>query len=91
MPADVLYLVERYLPLDVEPGLEALGALLAAATAELRAEGGRIRWLHSLALPEDESCICVFRATTRELVAEANDRAGLSYERISPAVAVGEL
>ncbi len=89
MTTDSVYLVERYLP-GVEGGLLArLGSQLTEVTETMRTEGRRVEWIHSVGLPDDEACLCLFRAANPELVAEANHRAGLDYERISQAVVVG--
>ena len=90
MPSDTVYLVERYLP-GIEAGLlSRLGAQLTRVTETMRGEGKRVEWVRSLGLEADEACLCLFRAASPELVAEANDRAGLDYERISQAVVVGD-
>lgn len=86
-----LFLVERYLPgLDVTR-LAALEARLRATTEAMRREGRDVAWLQSVAVPRDDTCLCLFRAAERELVVEANARAGADYERISEAVAAREV
>ena len=85
------FLVERYLPGLRADELEAFTTRLAAATAAVRADGRSVRWLRSVALPEEDTCLCVFRAASREDVEEANRRAGAPYERIVPAVTVAEV
>jgi hypothetical protein len=82
------YLVERYLPRLQPADVTALATRLAAATAEMRAEGRDVRWLRSLAIPEEETCLCSFSAHTSTDVEEANSRAGAAYERIVPALVV---
>jgi uncharacterized protein DUF4242 len=86
-----LFLVERYLPHADAATLAALEARLAAAIETMRGEGREVTWLQSVAIPADETCLCLFRAQARELVAEANARAGADYERISEALVAGEL
>lgn len=86
-----VYLVERYLP-GIEAGILAgLGERLTQATEAMQREGRDVEWLQSIGAPADESCICVFRAERIELVAEANERAGAGFDRISVALAVSEL
>lgn len=81
-----LFLVERYVPrLDVD-ALARIAALLCKATAALRREGHDIRWVQSIALPGDDTCLCLFRASGSELVLEANRRVGLELERVSEAL-----
>jgi hypothetical protein len=86
-----LFLVERYLPHADAAALAALEERLAATTNLMRGEGREVTWLQSVAVPTDETCLCLFRARARELVVEANARAGADYERISQAIAAGEL
>jgi len=83
------YIVERYLPgLDRAELLRSLERL-KRATADLRHEGTPVRYLGSTIVVEDEACFCNFEATSEAAVAEANRRAGLSFDRIVAAVAVG--
>ena len=82
------FLVERYLPGLRGDELGSFVARLEAATAELRAEGRNVRWLGSISVPEEETCLCLFRACARVDVQEANRRAGAPFERVVPAVAV---
>jgi hypothetical protein len=84
----VVYVVERYLPgLDQRtllPLLEKLGR----ATQELRTEGTDVRYLGSTIVPGDEACFCQFEGASEAAVAEANERAGVPFDRIVAAVAV---
>jgi Nickel responsive protein SCO4226-like len=82
MPAGTTFLVERYIPRLRAADVDLLGRRLAAATAELRAEGREVCWLRSYALSDDETCLCVFVAGARADVEEANRRAESAYERI---------
>lgn len=82
MPGGRTFLVERYIPRLETADLESLAGRLVAASAQLRAEGRDIRWLRSLAIPGDETCLCTFTAYTRADVEEANRRADATYERI---------
>lgn len=77
-----VFLVERYLPGLTPAQVEALARRLRDATRELRGEGRRVEWLRSVALVEDETCLCSFRAASELEVGEANARAGAGYERI---------
>lgn len=69
------------------PGLrpaqvDDLARRLRSAAAELRSEGRSVEWLRSVALLEDEACLCSFRAATAADVDEANVRAEAGYDRI---------
>jgi hypothetical protein len=84
----VVYVVERYLPGVARSAL--LGSLerLGKATEELRREGIDVHYLGSTIVPDDEACFCQFEAPSETAVAEANERAGVPFNRIVEAVTV---
>jgi hypothetical protein len=82
------FLVERYIPRLQAADVTALARRVAAAGAELRAEGRPVRWLRSVAIPDDETCLCTFSAHSAVDVEEANRRAGAAYERIIPVLVI---
>jgi hypothetical protein len=83
----MVYVVERYLPGLTRSNLLGTLADLERATEELR-EGPAVRYLGSTIVIGDEACFCQFEATSEGAVAEANRKAGLSFDRIVPAVTV---
>ena len=84
----MVYVVERYLPdLDQRRLVRMLGKL-GPATQELRAEGTLVRYLGSTIVPGDEACFCQFEGASEAAVAEANERAGVPFNRIVAAIAV---
>ena len=83
------YLVERYLPGLSEAEVRAGLARAKLACAELRAAGTEIHYRGSIFLPLEEACFCRFDGDRPEAVAEANERAGLAYARITAGVAIG--
>ena len=76
----MVYVVERYLPgltrSDLLQGLSRLG------------RGSDVRYLGSTIVLGDEACFCQFEGPSEAAVAEANRKAGLSFDRIVPAVYV---
>jgi Protein of unknown function (DUF4242) len=76
----MVYVVERYLP-----GLSRSDLL--HGLSRLEREPG-VRYLGSTIVLRDEACFCQFEASSEAAVAEANRRAGLSFDRIVPAVTV---
>ena len=79
----MVYVVERYLP-----GLSRSDLLHELARLE-RGEGrAEVRYLGSTIVLGDEACYCRFEGPTEAAVAEANRKAGLSFDRIVPAVTV---
>jgi hypothetical protein len=84
----MVYVVERYLPgLSRSDLLRKLGQLEQAAE-RLLTGGSSVRYLGSTIVLEDEACYCQFVGPSEDAVAEVNRRAGLSFDRIVPAVAV---
>jgi Protein of unknown function (DUF4242) len=81
-----VYMVDRHLP-GITP--EQLGAAQRAAITageEFTARGKLVRYIRSTFVPEEARCMCLFEATTRELVKEVNDAAQLPYVRIVEAL-----
>jgi hypothetical protein len=74
------YIVE--LPGGDATDLASAGERARHAAEQLAREGAAVRWVRSVYLPEDETCLLVFEAPTPETVARASRRAGLTYERI---------
>jgi hypothetical protein len=84
----MVYVVERYLPgLSGSDLLRGLSKL-EQATQELRREGPPVRYLGSTIVLGDEACFCRFEGPSEAAVAEANRKAGLSFDRIVRAVDV---
>ena len=80
------YLVERYLPHTTPEPFAATALRAKQAAEQMSAKGTTVRYLHSTFLPQDETCFCLFEAGSARAVAEANEAAGLPYERISEAI-----
>ena len=55
----------------------------AWTTAQMSREGTPVRYLRSFFIPGEDKCYCLFEGPSPEAVREANDRAGLPYDRIS--------
>ncbi len=74
------YLVEVYLSrsADVREVSARAGAM----------DGPRVRYVETMFLPEDETCLFVFEAASPEEVAVAARTTGLSFDRIVEAVRV---
>ncbi len=78
------FLVEHYRP-DLDPDeLERFAVRARRAVRALEREGKPLRFVRSLIVPGDDSCLCVVEAASEHLVREAYTRAGIPFERISP-------
>jgi len=84
----MVFVVERYLPGLSRSDLLRRLSELERATEGPWTEGAGVRYLGSTIVLKDEACYCQFEGPTEALVAEANRRAGLSFDRIVPAVTV---
>lgn len=78
----MVFVVERYLPGMPLPVLEHDLRRLTAVTAGMRREGTEIRYLGSTIIPDDEACFSHFVAPSADVVAEANRRANVPFDRI---------
>ena len=75
------YAVELYVPRSGSDGLRE--AAVRARAAEAAAEtSGRVRYVRSIFLPDDEVCFHVYEADSRSEVHEASTRARIAFERI---------
>jgi hypothetical protein len=82
------YLVERHLPGFTAGQLPDAAGAAKAKSDELRAEGTPVRYLRSTFVPGTEKCYCLFEGESAEAVREANERAGLPFERIVEATPI---
>ena len=80
------FLVEHYRP-GLDPAeLRTWALRVRLAAVELAEEGVPVRYAGATILPADESLLCQFDAVSEGDVRAAYERAGLSFERISPAL-----
>jgi Protein of unknown function (DUF4242) len=80
------FVTEQYLPAG--GGAQALACADAArqAAEQLAGEGVPVEFVRSIFIPEDETCIIVYRADSIELVRAAAARASLRLDHIAEAV-----
>jgi hypothetical protein len=79
------FVVERYVPRGDAAHVKAFMASEREAIARLAPDAGGVRHIRSTYLPEDELCFSLFEAPSLEAVRDANERAGLAFERITEA------
>jgi hypothetical protein len=79
------FVVETYLSRHAPSDLDATIGRVVSATGELTANGNRVRFLRSIFIPDDETCLLVFDAESEDTVALAARRAGLDPARIAAA------
>ncbi len=83
-----LYLVERYWPGVTEPELRAAVSKVRLAVSEMAGGGVLVKHLRSTLIPGEESVFCMFEGSSADDVAQANRRAGVRFDRISPVIDV---
>jgi hypothetical protein len=79
------FLIETYLPASASAHA-LLVAEVSRAAEELNREGGDVCFQCAIFVPEDEVCFYLCRSGSIEAVRDAAARAGLRFERITPAV-----
>src|ERR1700754_2575814 len=79
------YLVELYVAPGDHPPARQHAARVEQACAVLSREGGPVRCVRTIFVPEDETCFLLCEADSADLVAEAVHRAGLRPEHIAAA------
>jgi len=84
------YLVETYLARGLAGERARRERRARAAAEELTRESNRVRFEHSIHVPEDEICFFVFDASSSRDAALAAQRAGLDPVRVVEAVLSGE-
>jgi len=80
------YLVELYVPRADEGVVERGANDAQRAARELTRDGTPVRYVHSIFVPADETCLLLFEAGSVDAVREAARRAGLETGRLTEAV-----
>lgn len=81
-----VFMVERNLK-GIEMSALASAQQAAIHTAgEMSREGTQVRYIRSIFAPEDGRCCCMFEAAEADTVKALNERAGLPFSRIVPAL-----
>lgn len=85
-PSPSTFVVERTLPgMTTEVLLEA-HRLLDAAARRVSAMGEVVRYLRCTFIPADQRCVCLFQASSADVVRRVNDIAQVPFRRIEPAL-----
>src|SRR3954447_11286878 len=79
------YLVELYVAHGDHAAARHQAECAEIASADLTGEGRPVRCLQSIFVPEDETCLLLFEASSADLVVDTVRRAGLRHEHISAA------
>ncbi len=77
------FLAELYIPRTAADTIGRAIADVRRAAVELTAAGTSVRLVHSIFVPEDETCLVLFEAASIAAVRDAAQRAALSFEHIA--------
>jgi uncharacterized protein DUF4242 len=81
------FVIESYMSRTGTGELDAAAARLRAAIAEMPESAGRVRYLRSMFVPDDEICFHVIEAPSHQVAVDAAGRAGLTPDRVVKAEA----
>ena len=85
-PATTQYLAEVFAPEWSEEDLRDTCERVRLAAESAEGSGGRVRYLHSVLVPRDETAFFLFEAQLAGAVEHVLEVVGLEAERISPAI-----
>ncbi|HWE33630.1 MAG TPA: nickel-binding protein [Solirubrobacteraceae bacterium] len=80
------FVAEQYLPADGRAAAAGGAGAARAAAEELTREGTAIEFVRSIFIPEDETCLHLYLAESRDAVRALAGRAALRLERVTEAV-----
>lgn len=79
------FVVERYRPSSDPDGLSAVADRLTAGARQVSADGVSVRYVDTIFLPGDETCLHLFEADSEADVRAVARQAGIDIDRIVPA------
>lgn len=79
------YVAELYLPRRGDRALAELTRRARAAVDEMAREGTLISFRGAVLLPDDETCFCLYEASSAEEVVEVSRRADIPVDRVTRA------
>ena len=81
-----VYLVERSLKGIPMEELAAAQQRAIGTAATMRGEGKPIDYVRTTFVPESGSCLCLFSAGDEQCVRTLNERAGIPFDKVVPAL-----
>jgi hypothetical protein len=81
------FLAERYVARGDLAGFALDADRARRGAEEVSREGTSVRFLRSLFVPEEETCLYVYEAPSADAVREAARRATLRFDRVNAAIA----
>jgi hypothetical protein len=80
------FLAEMYASVAGSTSGHPAAETLSRAADRLTLEGLEVRLLRSIAVPEEETCLYLFRAPSREAVHEVGSRAGVHFDCVAEVI-----
>jgi hypothetical protein len=80
------FVAEQYLPSDGSRTAARCARAARRAAEQMTREGTRVQFVRSIFIPEDETCIYLYRADSIDAVRVAATRASLRLDRVAKAV-----
>jgi len=77
-----VYMVDRNLPGITMEQLAAAQKAAIETGKRLTAAGKSVRYIRSTFVPQESHCMCLFEASSSELVKQLNDEAKIPYTRV---------
>lgn len=77
-----VYMVDRNLPGITMEQLAAAQKAAIETGKRLTAAGKSVRYIRSTFVPSESRCMCLFEASSSDLVKQLNDEAKIPYSRI---------
>ena len=81
------FVAEQYVSRSDAAAAERATCAARGAAAQLTREGTRVRLVHAIFIPEDETCMHVYETDSAETVRRVACLAALCFERVAEAVA----
>jgi hypothetical protein len=81
-----VYMVDRDLPGISMDQLAAAQRAAIEKSREFTAQGKPVRYIRSTFVPGESHCMCLFEASTPDLVREVNEAAHIPFTRVSEAL-----
>jgi hypothetical protein len=79
------YVVERYRPSSDPDSLRAVADRLTEGARQVSLDGASVRYVDTIFLPADETCLHLFEADSEADVRAVARRAGIDVDRVVPA------
>jgi hypothetical protein len=79
------FVVERYRPSSDPDSLSTVADRLTAGARQVRVDGRSVRYVDTIFLPGDETCLHLFEADSEADVRAVARQAGIDIDRIVPA------